>query len=95
MNEPKKTEPKPGEVLSWRKWTPAEVEEMRAFIQKAEPGLWEQLEEVERTTGDFTDLEIKNRVSKLIRQKHPESGRIDAMEMFVALRRVWAGQRVV
>jgi hypothetical protein len=92
MNGPKKPEPKPGEILSQRNWTPAEVEEMRAFIQETEPGLWEQLEEVELTTGDFTDLEITNRAISLIRAKHPQGERLDPLTMFGALRRVWAGK---
>jgi hypothetical protein len=39
-----------------RKWTPEEVDEVIAFIKQQQPDVWTELEKVEATTGDFTDI---------------------------------------
>ena len=87
----KRPEPKPGDILPrGRNWTDQEVAEMKAYIDEHEPGLWDQLVEVERTTGDFRGLEIGHKTYALIFKKHANAGRTDHINMWAALRRRWS-----
>jgi hypothetical protein len=54
----------------WRKWTDAEVEEAIAEI-KREPGLWEELERIEKTTAGF-NTEVGKREWDILIKLHPE-----------------------
>lgn len=86
----KRPDPKPGDILPpGRDWSDQDVAEMKAYIDEHEPGLWEQLVEVERTTGDFRGLDIMRKVKALVLKKHRNAGRSDYQSMMMALRVRW------
>ena len=58
-------------VAESRNWTEEEVHEAIAEI-KREPGLWLELEHVERTTADFRGTEFGRREHRILVRLHPE-----------------------
>jgi hypothetical protein len=68
-----------------RQWTQAEVQEAIAAV-KNEPGLWAELEEIEKTTGDLTDTEAGLREQRILARLHPGCRLIDDNELYAAVR---------
>lgn len=58
-------------IAKSRNWTEVEVLEVVAAI-KMEPGLWEELEYIEKTTADFRDTDLVKREWAVLKKFHPD-----------------------
>jgi hypothetical protein len=58
--------------IAWSpRWSEAEVQQAIAEIKK-EPGLWDELERIERTQRDFGETKAGNREFSILVNLHPE-----------------------
>ena len=73
-----------------RDWTEAEVQEAILEIKK-EPGLWEELEQIEKTTGDFRDTEAEKKEWRALKRLHPECELHEATQLYIAIRKYRRG----
>jgi hypothetical protein len=69
-----------------RDWTDTEVQEAVAAI-KIEPGLWEELARIERTTGNFENSEAWLAENRILSTLHPECGLHEITQLYVAVRK--------
>jgi hypothetical protein len=68
-----------------RSWTDAEVENAVAAL-KNEPGLWEELERIEATTGEFRDVEAGLQETRIVMRLHPECELNEITDLLLAIR---------
>jgi hypothetical protein len=68
-----------------RDWTDTEVQEAISAIKK-EPGLWEELEHIEKTTGDFANTEAEKREWRVLLALHPGSELHEKTQLYMAIR---------
>ena len=72
-------------IAKSRKWTQAEVEEAIAVL-KSEPGLWEELERIEATTGEFRDVDAGFQEQRIVTRLHPECELNEITDLLLAIR---------
>jgi hypothetical protein len=72
-------------IAKSREWTEEEVQEAIATI-KRERGLWEELEQVEKTTGDFGDTDLADRERGVLVRLHSDCELSEITQLYVAVR---------
>ena len=72
-------------IAKSRSWTDAEVQHAIAEIKK-EPGLWEELERIEATTGELGDVEAGRKEERIVVRLHPECGLKEVVDLLLAIR---------
>jgi hypothetical protein len=68
-----------------RNWTDVEVQEAISAIKK-QPGLWEELEQIERTTGEFRNTEASTKELRVLARLHPECTLHEITQLNMAIR---------
>jgi hypothetical protein len=69
-----------------RKWTDVEVQRAIAEIKK-EPNLWEELEKIEKTTGDFRGTPAGLKEQEIVASLHRDCELNELTDLHVAIRR--------
>ncbi len=69
-----------------RDWTEMEVRRAVAEIQR-EPGLWEELERIEKATGEFRDSDAADKELGILTKLHPECSLHEITQLYVAVRK--------
>jgi hypothetical protein len=72
-------------IAKTRKWTEAEVEEAVAALKK-HPGLWEELERIEATTGEFGDVEAGLEEMRIAKRLHLDCELNEITDLLLAIR---------
>jgi hypothetical protein len=72
-------------IAKSRSWTEDEVKDAIAAL-KREPGLWEELERIEATTGEFTDTKAGFEQRRIISRSHPECELNEITDLLLAIR---------
>ena len=71
-------------IAKSRDWTEAEVQEAIAAI-KQEPGLWEEVEHIEKTTGDF-EMEVHHKELRILFRLHQDCELNEITDLYHAIR---------
>jgi hypothetical protein len=69
-----------------RNWTVAEVEAAVAAI-KAKPGLWDELERIEKTTADFRGTDIVRQEHAIIKKLYPDTTLSETTQLYGEIRK--------
>jgi hypothetical protein len=73
-------------IAKSRNWTETEVQAAISVI-RAEPGLWNELEHIEKTTADFRDTDVGLRERVLIKKLHPTSTFHEITQLYFEVRK--------
>ena len=73
-------------IAKSRNWTETEVQAAISVI-RAEPGLWKELEHIEKTTADFRDTDVGLRELALIQKLHPASSFRERNQLYGEIRK--------
>lgn len=73
-------------IAKSRQWSEVEVEEAVAAL-KREPGLWEELERIEATTGEFRGVDAGLKEQQIITRLHRECELNEITDLLLAIRR--------
>ena len=73
-------------IAKSRKWTEAEIQDGIAAI-KSHPGLWEEVENIEKATGEFTDTEAGLQEYRILKRLHQETMLNELADLYAAIRR--------
>jgi hypothetical protein len=71
--------------INERNWTKIEVQEAIDAIKK-EPSLWEELEQTERTTGEFRNTEASTNQRRVLARLHPDCTLHEITQLKLAIR---------
>jgi hypothetical protein len=74
-------------IAKSRVWTPVEVEEAGVALRK-EPGLWDELERLEKENGDFLESDAGRREMQIVARLHRGCELKEISDLLAALRRV-------
>jgi hypothetical protein len=67
-----------------RAWAQAEIDQAIAAIKRV-PGLWEELKQIEATTGDF-DVDAGLKAERIVVRLHPECELNEITDLKIAIR---------
>jgi hypothetical protein len=73
-------------LVKSRNWTEADVQEAIAKI-KEEPGLWQELEKIEKTTAEFRNTEAGLRERRILAELHPNCSLNEITDLYVPVRK--------
>jgi len=75
--------------MKWAKsrvWTESEVQHAIAEMRKV-PNLWDEIERIEKTTGDFTGTEVDRQERRIMSRLHPECELNEVTDLYIAIRK--------
>ena len=69
-----------------RNWTEADVLEAVTEMKK-NPELWQEIEHIEKTTGDFRDTDTGSKETRILARLHPECSLFETTDLYQAVRK--------